>query len=383
MATRILQTTFVTNQDAILAGIDTRQITAADKVRSLDSALARYSRDKPRVVAVDFAGTDAAYYVLYGLTTEILNSTRDASIDLTSSGADQQLAVSFTLPRRMQIHAVRFLLRRTGSLAGTLACEIRLPSGSLPSALAAQTSTALTSASALPLGFESGKTEFRFDTPLALDAGTYYAALVPSGYAYVNGTTEIVLGVDQSSVTNTVFTYGGAVWTAYGTDSAGVIEVVASLPDWDYEFSDIKGADIPAPTITENEIPQPLEDEDFALSRVGETQYLYLPNHSPASTDMVRLHYSARYLFNGSPLAADIPAAHFEAVCTLGVYFVCTWLAAKYSQNVDSGLSADIVDRRNQSDVMASRAKEFLSQYEALLGRGEGATIVPAMKFGD
>lgn len=387
MARRILQSDFTDKLDAILRGIDTRQVTAADKVLAFDSALARYSQDKPRVRTVDFAGDGSAYYVLYGQVVNVADTTRDASVDVTSSGADQQLAVKFVLPRRMQIHAVRVLLKRTGSPAGTLACQIRPDSAGLPGVSSLQTSNSLAPSTALPLGFEASKTEFQFGDPRPLAAGTYYAALVPAGYSYVDGTTEIVLGVDQSSITNTLFTYNGTLWAAYGTASAGVIEVVASLPDWSYRDSNIKAADIPAPTVSENEVPQLLEDEDFEIVLVDDTEYLYLPNHRPASSDTVRLYYPGRYVFDGSPAATDIPFGHFEAVCHLGAHYVCRWLSAKYGQNIDSGLSADIADRRNQSDVYASRAKEFLQDYGSLLGidvSGEaGLAVAAAMKFGD
>jgi hypothetical protein len=384
MPARILQTTFVTKQDALLAGIDTRQISAADKVRALDSALARYSQDMPRLTAIDFAGSSDRYYVLSGLIVNIADTDQDASIDLKSTGADSQLGVAFTLPRPMTVQAIRLLLKRIGAPAGSLACQIRLPNGTLPSTLAVATSNSLDNDVDLPLGFEAGKTEFTFATPITLAAGTYYAVLVPSGYTYGSGTLEIDLGVDQSSVTNTLYTFDGtSTWTAYGTASAGIIEVIAALSRWDAEWSDIKGADIPAPVITLNGDPQTLEQEDFSLYRVGETQYLYLPNNAPTSSDTIRLNYSSRYTFIGSPLGTDIPAAHFEAVCSLSAYFVCTWLATKYGQNVDGGLNADMIDRRNQSDVYASRAAEFLKQYEALLGLGEEAATSPAAEFAD
>ncbi len=389
MPARILQTTFITKQDALLAGIDTRQITAADKVKALDSALAQYSQDVPRLNVLDFAGTGDQYYLLSGAIVDIPDTDRDAAIDFTSSGADQQLAISFTLPRAMTLQAVRVMLKRTGSPAGTLAAQIRLASGALPSALIVATSNALTSASHLPVGFEAGKTEFTF-TAITLQSGTYYLVLPPAGYTYADGTTEIVLGVDQSSVTNSVFTYNGTVWTAYGTDSAGVIEVIANLPNYEPWWSYVKGADIPAPVITSNAVPQTLEDEDFQFYRVGSNEWLYLPTRSPSSTETIRLSYSGRHLFSGSPAGVDIPAAHFEAVCSLSAYFVCTWLATRYGQNVDSGLNADISDRRSQSDVYASRAKEFYAQYESMLGIGAGVggaggagSLAGVMKFGD
>lgn len=391
MGTSILRSTYTAKVDALLQGISPTQYTAANKLLALDSALARYSQDFRKMRSVDFPGDSGNYYVLYGQIPKVLNSTQDASVDLTSSGADSELAASFTLPYRMEVHAVRFLLKRIGTLAGTLACEIRLPGTNVPSTIAAQTSDNLdlTTAS-IPLGYEAGKTEFRFTTRTFLDAGTYYAALVPSGYTYSDGVTEIALGVDQSSVTNTLFTFdGSSTWTAFGTDSAVVIEVIASLPGWQYRWSHFKGADIPAATISADEVPRPLEDEDMQLQNVEETEYIYFPNNAPTASETIRLSYAAKYSFAGTPSATDVPNAHFEAVCQLGAHYVCTALAAGYGQNIDSGHAFDITDRRNQSDVYASRAKTFLTAYAAMVGvelaeEGGGDTVtVPAFTLGD
>ena len=392
MGTSILRSAYTTKVDALLQGISVTQYTAANRLLALDSALARYSQDFRKMRSVDFVGDSGNYYVLYGQIANILNSAQDASVDFASTGgavAGTQFAASFTLPYRMEVHAARFLLKRTGTPAGTLACEIRLPGTNVPSTFAAQTSTSLTPATDLPLGFEEGKTEFRFTSPTSLDAGTYYAALVPTGYTLVDGTTEIVLGVDQSSVTNTLFTFDDTTWTAFGTDSAVIIEVLASLPGWQYRWSHFKGADIPAATISADEVPQPLEDEDMQLQNVDETEYIYFPNNAPTASETIRLSYAAKYSFAGAPSATDVPNAHFEAVCQLGAHYVCTALAAGYGQNIDSGHAFDITDRRNQSDVYASRAKTFLTAYAAMVGvelaeEGGGDTVtVPAFTMGD
>ncbi len=394
MGATILQTTYTTKTDALLRGIGVIEYPAADRLLAQDTALARYSQDFAKLPTIDFPGDGGNYYVAYGQETNILNSTQDATVDLTSSGADSELGVSFTLPYRMEVHAVRFLLKRidTGALAGTVACEIRLPGTNVPSTIVAQTSGSLDLAAAtaaIPLGYESGKTEFRFTSPTPLDAGTYYAVLVPSGYTYVNTVTEVALGVDQSSVTNTLFTFDGtSTWTAFGTDSAGIVEVIASFPEWQYRWSYIKGADIPAPTISADEVPRPLEDEDFDLVNVQETEYIYFPNNAPTSSETVRLSYAAKYSFDGVPIATDVPNAHFEAVCQLTAHYICISLAARYGQNVDSGHSFDLSDKRGQSDIYASRAKGFLTAYAAMTGivlaeEGSDTAAVPAMTIGD
>ncbi len=384
MPARIPQTQFVAKQDALLAGIDTRQISAADKVRALDSALARYSLDKPQVLVAEWFGTADKYYLLSGIVSVFNDADATTSIDVTSAGAVNQIGVSFTLPRTMTISAVRWLVARTGSPAGTFACQIRLDSGGVPAALGVGASDAVTVATSLPLTIAAGKTEFTFSLPVTLTAGTYHAVLVPSGYTYSAGVTAVGVGVEQGAdVVNTVSVYSGSAWTAYGTASAGGVEVIASLPGYEARWSDIKGADIPAPAILQNMMPIPIEDEDFRIYRYGESEYLYLPNHAPDYLYGIRLSYSGRYAFNGVPLGVDIPIAHFEAVCALSAYFACTWLAARYGQNIDSGLNADISDRRNQSDVYQSRAKEFMQQYQGLLNMGDDAAVVPASKLMD
>lgn len=389
MGSTTLRSLYTTRVNALLPGISDTQYTAANRLLALDAALARYSQDFRKLRSIDIPGDSGNYYVAYGQLPKVLNSTQDASVDLTDSGADKQLAASFTLPYRMEVHAVRFLLKRTGSPAGTLDCEIRLPGTNVPSTFAVQTSASLTPATDLPLGFEAGKTEFRFASPTSLDAGTYYAALVETGYSYTDTTTEIVLGVDQSSVTNSLFTFDGSDWTAFGTDSAVIIEVLVSLPGWHFRWSHFKGADIPAPTISLDEVPTPLEDEDMQLQNVDETEYLYFPNNAPTPAETIRLSYAAKYSFTGTPSVTDVPPAHFEAVSQLGAHYVCTALAAGYGQNIDSGHAFDITDRRSQSDIYASRAKGFLNAYAALLGialaeEGGGDTAtVPAMTIGD
>lgn len=385
---RTLKTTFDSRLDALIRGHTTEQLSDADKLSALDTALQHYSRDFPRRQTEDFAGDGGRYYLMHGAVVSVDDADRDASIDLKSSGADSQLAVSFTLPRRMQVHAIRLSLKRIGSPAGTVACEIRLPNGSVPSTFVAQTSNSLDGTDDLPLGFEAGKTEFTFTSPRPLNAGTYYAALVPTGYTYTSGTTEIDLGVDQSSVTNTLYTFDGtSTWTAYGTASAVIIEVIASMPNWSPMWSASRMADLPAPAITDNEVPQMLEAEDFEVYAVGDSEYLYLPNHSPASTETIRLTYAGLYAFDGSPAATNTPPAHFEAICHLAAHYALLWLANRTAANVDSQVNADIADRRSQSDIYASRANNMLQKYGNMLGvtvTGTGESEpVAASAFGD
>ena len=55
---------------------------------------------------------------------------------------------------------------------------------------------------------------------------------------------------------------------------------------------------------------------------------------------------------------------------------------------MDSGLTADIADRRSQSDIYASRANNMLQEYGRMLGisissSGDSSEVIAASAIGD
>ncbi|KKL46115.1 hypothetical protein LCGC14_2348820, partial [marine sediment metagenome] len=206
-----------------------------------------------------------------------------------------------------------------------------------------------------------------------LPAGDYCAVFEEdTGYTYNSGVLEVNLGVDQSSVTNTVGTYdaSGGTWAAYGTASAGVIEVITSIPRWVRGLGRITDVEYPAAVIASDEHPLYLEDSEFMIYTSGAGDYLFLPNHSPASTETIRLRFIRPYtwLEDASDPTIDTPEQHFEALCSLAASIGCIWLATRYGQNTDASIGADIVDHQKAIDEYRRMAKEYRSHYRILTG---------------
>jgi len=385
MSTLTRLSTFNDRLDRLMMGIRTDDLSETDRDAAIRHAAREYGQDRPRRETIEFAGDGGSYYLMYGNAEDVDEAGRDAGIDLASSGADQKLGVLFTLDYRMEVHQVNLWLSRTGTPAGTCSVALYTVASNLPDKLIA------TSSDVDPDGLEGApagiynRVRFPFpaDEIIELPAGTYAAVLQASGYTYANGTTEIILGVDQSGVTNTVATYNGTVWSAYGTDSAGIVEVLAGIPGWRDESGAIVSVEYPAASISANEQPQMLEDEDYRLFRAADGIWIYFPNHAPAATEKVRLTYSRPYswLEAADPLI-DTPEIHFEAICNLAAAMACEWLAVRYGQNRDSTISADSVERRTQADVYMSLAGKFRSAYKMLVGLGK-AEILPGQVLAD
>lgn len=164
--------------------------------------------------------------------------------------------------------------------------------------------------------------------------------------------------------------------------------VSASLASWAEGFSRVTEIEYPAATIASDETPVYLEPEDWRDDYWAEvtsvqTRYLYLPNHSPAATETMRITYTVPYTFSGAPLVVDVPTQDFFAVCHLSAGLICQAIAAKFARSSDSTILADSVNHMTRSAEHARRAKEFMALYEKHLGLGEAADIKATGEFVD
>ena len=377
-------TAFRTRLNSLLQGIGTGEISDADRELAVRHAVVEFNRDRPREEVYEFAGTGNSYYLLYGNAVDVSESGRDAGIDLASgAAANAKLAIEFTLTRAMEIRQINLWLSRTGSPAGTIDVAIYTDASGLPGSLVA------TSASVDPDGVEGAplgryaKVKFPFlsSAVVELPAGTYHAVLESSGYTYANGATEVILGVDQSSVTATVSTYNGTTWSAYATDSAGIVEALASLPGWQELGGSIVSVEYPASDLSADETPNLLEDEQYQVFRSQAGWHLRLLEHQPSSGENVRLTYARPYQWiDATDPQIDIPDYFFEAVCSLAACYGCEWLATRYGQKRESSISADSVERRTQADQYLTLARRFREAYKSLISQeaasGPGMVIV-------
>lgn len=193
-----------------------------------------------------------------------------------------------------------------------------------------------------------------------------------------------------------------------------------SLSYWFDEFSQILNIEYPAYAVTADHAPTYLTPEDWDADYFAATvRYLRFPNHSPASTETVRVKYTRPYQWaasatttavtlaahgfalndylylNGSTwtkttdqrlgthivtavadtsnftaalLQADVPPADFFALCWLAAGYCCQALADKFSRTNDTLINADSVNHISRAQEFRNRAKELIGFYEKHMG---------------
>ncbi len=149
--------------------------------------------------------------------------------------------------------------------------------------------------------------------------------------------------------------------------------MAASLSSWEEGFSRIVKIEYPAADISADETPTYLEPEDWqedywkAVSGT-QTRYLYLPNHSPAATETMRITYTVPYEWSGTPPAVDTPGQDFYAICDLAASFCCHAIATRYSRTSDSTIAADAINHTSRAAEFAARARELWARYKGHMG---------------
>lgn len=222
-------------------------------------------------------------------------------------------------------------------------------------------------------------------------------------------------------------------------DAGKYYPVASNLTYWVEGFSRIVEIEYPAADITADEQPQYLEPEDWrddywkVVSAVH-TRYLYLPNHSPATTEEMRIRYTRPYSwaaatgatavsqtkhglsvddyayldgstwyeatdariathrvsavadvdnFTAKELETDVPVGDFFALCHLAAGLCCQAVAAKYAKLGQSTIAADATSHQTRSGEFSRRGKEFIALYERHLGLGKEQEVHAAGDFID
>ena len=368
----------------ILQGISDSEISTRDREIAVEDAVMQLNQDLPRRIVREFAGNDTRYYLLYGKAVEVDESNHDAQVALTDSdaGADEQLAIEFTLDTDDEIHGIRLYLRRIGAtIDGELMVSVYSDDTNLPSIeIRKSLLVDIDGGSGAPAGAFAW-VEFAFKEPLSLKAGTYHAVLSAQGYDYVSPTAEVELGVDQSAVTDSkLSTLNSTTWTAYGTNSNPMIEVIAGLENWRTETGSILKLEYPAAVIADDDNPQVLEPQDYEVFRTEAGVYLRFKNHQPSSTETVRMEFAQPYFWNDDQdPRIDVPQRLVPPLCQLAAAFACDMLAVRYGQTRDSSIQADSVDRGTQSEQYRAQARKYFENYlrmtgQPVPGRGGSAT---------
>lgn len=104
----------------------------------------------------------------------------------------------------------------------------------------------------------------------------------------------------------------------------------------------------------------------------GPIEVLELLGDTANAGSTVRLEYVTPHVVGGTAAATSILPADVKAFQVLAASKICEMTARRYVQNTGtSTFQNETVDRRTQSDVMASRAKDLRGQYAAMVGKPE------------
>lgn len=121
---------------------------------------------------------------------------------------------------------------------------------------------------------------------------------------------------------------------------------------------------------------EPLERTQWRQRREpGPKDVLELNGIRPGVGRVLALEYFSPYQVHESTAAeTSVLEGDQIALITLVAYHLCAMTSRRYVQNTGtSAFQNESVDRRTQSDIMASRAKELLARYGEMVGKGGGA----------
>jgi len=166
------------------------------------------------------------------------------------------------------------------------------------------------------------------------------------------------------------------------TDVAGNGTSLLDLPSsgsdvFEESFSAIRSIEFPLGGVP----PTLLLDEDFQLYRTPSGLKIMLISETPASTDTLRVTWTARHKDDGS----TIPDPDFEAVCDYAAALCYEALAGIYAQTGDPTLAADAVNYRTKSQEYLGLANALRKRYYQHLGidpSDAGTGVGPAIATG-
>ncbi len=124
----------------------------------------------------------------------------------------------------------------------------------------------------------------------------------------------------------------------------------------------------------------PLEAEAWRVREEPGPLTVLILGESAAAGGVLRLQYERPHEVHATtPALSSVREADQTALVTLVGAKVCEMTARRYVQNTGtSSFQNDSVDRRSQSDQMASRAKDLFKSYAELVGRDAEDSGPPA-----
>lgn len=157
--------------------------------------------------------------------------------------------------------------------------------------------------------------------------------------------------------------------------------ITASLSSWVEGFSRVLAIEYPADAIADDDVPVYLTAEDWDDDYwAGGTRYLFLPNHSPAATETMRIRYTVPHVASDGNYA-NVPTNDFYAIGHLVASMMCQSASIRYSKTTDSAIAADAIGHTTRSGEFAARARELEKIYLNHMELDKDQDLRPAGEF--
>lgn len=217
---------------------------------------------------------------------------------------------------------------------------------------------------------------------IAQDAGNLRLLLNPTDYNVACDVALAHFGNDRPNHRVRHVTIGASSFV-YVLGGTGTVLPTSGLDAWVNGSSEVLAVFTPYLTTTPDNVP--IDPTQWSVVQdppdgSGPITVLHLRSARPASGSVMRLEYVRPHVLDDADAAlTSILAGDVAAFETLLAAKICEAAARRYVQNTgSSAFQTESVDRRTQSDVMASRAKDLVRQYGEIVGRASDSIISAA-----
>ena len=130
------------------------------------------------------------------------------------------------------------------------------------------------------------------------------------------------------------------------------------------------------PYVTTEQIPVPLDKEQYAIYQTDTGAVLRFLLHRPSAVEDFLVTFTTPHVLNVT--TSTIPAADDQALMDLAAANCCDMLAALYTKDLDQSINADSVDRRGKPDLYRSLAASYRRLWDTKMqtGSAQQAAVV-------
>lgn len=161
-------------------------------------------------------------------------------------------------------------------------------------------------------------------------------------------------------------------------DSGKYYLLTTLLTNWEEDFSEIISIDFDSGTRIADDVAPVLlnrDDGDWEFIWFPAGQHLFLPNHSPTSSQTLTIWYTSRHIFGDDDASSSIPDQYREAVTFESVSRMLTRIAVGLEKGSDPPGGAEFPSLRSKSSGTRALADAYHDMYIQEIG---GLEEVPA-----